>query len=72
MDIPLEEFWLAWPLLHLTCYLRPSDGRLPTGRCTYGKDDMAVQLMFYNTFKVLDLPVPCSGPMETGLVVKFY
>ena len=38
------------------------DGKSPTGRRTYGVDDKAVQLMFYNTFEVLDLP--CSGPME--------
>ena len=36
----------------------------------YGEDDIAVQLMFYSTFEVLDLPG--SGPMETCRVVKLY
>ena len=58
------------PQLYFTCYLRSGDERSPTGRCTYGKDDLAVQLMFYNTFEVLGLPG--SDPMETRRVVKLY
>ena len=69
-DVPPEECWFARPQLYLTCYLRPRDGRSPTGRRTYGEDDIQVQLMFYITFGVLDLP--CSGLMETHRVVKLY
>ena len=56
--------------IHFTSCLRPRDGGSPTGRHTYGEDDIQVQLMRYSTFKVLDLP--CSGPMETRCVVKLY
>ena len=34
------------------------------------EDGLAVQLMFYSTFEVLDLPG--SGPIETRRVVKLY
>ena len=43
---------------------------MPTGRRTYGKDDIQVQLMLYSTFEVLDLLR--SGLMETRRVVKLY
>ena len=36
MDIPLEECWFALPQLYFTCYLRPRDGRSPTGSSAYG------------------------------------
>ena len=64
----LEECWFALPQLFFTCYLRPRDGNSQAGRCTYGEDDIQVQLMFYSTFEVLDLPG--SGLMETRHVVK--
>ena len=64
-DVPLEESWFAWPQLCFTCYhLRSRDGKSPIGCRTYGEDDIAVQMMFYSFFEVLDLP--CSGPMETS------
>ena len=64
-DVPVEECWFARPQLHFTYYLRARDGRSPTGRCTYGEDDIQVQLMFYSTFEVLDLPSSQACPMET-------
>ena len=67
-DVPPEECWLARPQLCFTCHLRPRDGGSPTGRRTYGEDDIQVQWMFDSTFEVLDLPG--SGPMETRRVVK--
>ena len=42
----------------------------PKGHRTYGENDIAVQLMFYSTFEVLDLLG--SDPMETRRVVKLY
>ena len=69
-------FKLACPapaLFHLpfeTQGINGRDGRSPTGRRTYGQDDIAVQLMFYSTFEMLDRPG--SGPMETLRVVKLY
>ena len=46
--------------------------RSPTDCSTYGEDDIQVQLTFYSTFEVLDLP--CSGlmEMETRCIVKLY
>ena len=68
-EVPLEERWFALPQLYFTCYLRPRDhGRSPTGCRTFGEDNIAVQLMFYSTFEVLDLPG--SGSMETRSVVN--
>ena len=51
---PQVLFCPAGPQLYFTRYLRPSlrDGRSLTGRHKYGEDDMAVQMMFYSTFKV--------------------
>ena len=70
LDVPLEECLFARPQRHFNCYLRPRDGMMPTGRRTYGKDDIQVQLMLYSTFEVLDLLR--SGLMETRRVVKLY
>ena len=55
------------------CYLRirPAGGRLPKRISDmYGADDIRVELVFYSTFKPLDLP--CSCPTETQGVSKFY
>ena len=57
-------------LFHLLLNGRSKDGRSPTGSSTYVEDDIQVQLMFYSTFEVLDLP--SSGQMETRRVVKLY
>ena len=38
-DVPLEECWFA-PQLYFNCYLRPRNGRSPTGRRAYGEDDI--------------------------------
>ena len=37
--------------------------------CTYGEDNIQVALVFYSTFKQLDLP--SSGPMDKGDVQKY-
>ena len=28
-DVPLEDCWFARPQLYFTCYLRPTNGRMP-------------------------------------------
>jgi len=58
------------PQLFFTCHLRPTDGRLPKARRTYGKDDIQVALVFYSTFEQLDLPG--SGSMGKHDVQKYY
>jgi hypothetical protein len=58
------------PHLFFTCHLRPTDGRLPKARRTYGEDDIQVALVFYSIFEQLDLP--CSGPMDKRDVQKYY
>ena len=63
--VPLEECWVARSELFFTCHLRPTDGRQPKARHTYGEvrdDDSRVALVFYSTFEKLGLT--CSGPME--------
>jgi hypothetical protein len=38
--------------------------------CTYGEDNIQVELVFYSTFEQLGLP--CSGPMDNLDVQKYY
>ena len=48
---------LAPPQLFFTCFLRPAGGRRPKREMdTYGPDDIRVDMVFFSTFKDLDLP----------------
>jgi hypothetical protein len=62
-DVPLEDCWYVRPQLFFNCTVRPKDERQPknpTYRC--GPDDLSFDLVFFNTFEELTLPI--KGPME--------
>jgi hypothetical protein len=69
-DVPLDDCWIVCPQLYFTCHLRPTNGRQPKARHTYGEDDISVELVFFSTFE--ELALPGSGPMESSGVQKYY
>ena len=70
--------WYAHPQLFFKCHLRPKHGRLPKNRtckaivCTvfnnFLLDDLFRELVFFNTFEGLHLPI--KGAMEDARVIK--
>jgi hypothetical protein len=60
----IDDTWFAQLQLFFTCWLRPIDER-PQKSAKHklgGPDDVEVQLVFFSTFQVLDLPA--QGPMD--------
>ena len=50
-DVPFDECWVVRPQLFFSCHLRPMGGLQPKrANCTYGADDIQVQLVLYSTF----------------------
>ena len=61
-NVPLEDAWYARPQHFFKCWFRPMDGRQPQSNYTIGPDDFEMQLVFFSTFKELQLPA--RGPMD--------
>ena len=66
LDVPIGDSFYSRPQLFFTCHVRPKDCRQPT-RTNYihCPDDILLELLFFSTFQLLDLPNGASWSAET-------